>query len=82
MNRALPLLASRDLAATFAFYQRLGFTSRGAPHEEWDYLIIEHDGCELHFVGPVLGRACGGLVLRLRGGHRCGVLGVACSGGR
>jgi catechol 2,3-dioxygenase-like lactoylglutathione lyase family enzyme len=55
VNRALPLLASRDLAATTAFYHRLGFTSRGAPHEEWDYLIIEFDGCELHFCGPVLG---------------------------
>ena len=60
MNRALPLLASSDLAATFAFYQRLGFTSRGAPHEEWDYLIIEHDGCELHFAGPVLGERVAG----------------------
>jgi predicted enzyme related to lactoylglutathione lyase len=55
VNRALPLLASRDLEATFAFYSGLGFTSKGAPPEEWDYLIIEHDGCELHFVGPLLG---------------------------
>ena len=55
MNRALPLLGSPDLAATWAFYERLGFTSRGAPHEEWDYLIIEYDGCELHFCGPALG---------------------------
>jgi catechol 2,3-dioxygenase-like lactoylglutathione lyase family enzyme len=55
MNRALPLLASRDLRATLAFYERLGFTNRGAPPEEWDYLIIEHDGAELHFTGTVLG---------------------------
>jgi catechol 2,3-dioxygenase-like lactoylglutathione lyase family enzyme len=55
VNRALPLLASRDLQATLAFYRGLGFTSKGAPPEEWDYLIIEHDGCELHFVGPLLG---------------------------
>ena len=55
MLRALPLLASSDLKATWAFYERLGFTSKGAPHEEWDYLIVEYDGGELHFTGPVLG---------------------------
>ncbi|HEU5361994.1 MAG TPA: VOC family protein [Gaiellaceae bacterium] len=55
MNRALPLLTSRDLRATLAFYERLGFRSRGAPPEEWDYLIIECDGVELHFTGTVLG---------------------------
>ena len=55
MNRALPLLASADLDETAAFYRRLGFTNKGAPHEEWDYLIIEYDGGELHFTGPQLG---------------------------
>jgi catechol 2,3-dioxygenase-like lactoylglutathione lyase family enzyme len=55
MLRALPLLASADLDATWAFYRGLGFTSKGAPHGEWDYLIIEYDGGELHFAGPVLG---------------------------
>jgi predicted enzyme related to lactoylglutathione lyase len=55
VNRALPLLASNDTRATLAFYARLGFTSRGAPPEEWDYLIIECDGCELHFAGHTLG---------------------------
>ena len=55
MNRALPLLASNDTRATLEFYGRLGFTSRGAPPEEWDYLIIESDGCELHFAGNTLG---------------------------
>ena len=55
VNRALPLLTSGDLRATAAFYQRLGFTNKGAPPEEWDYLIIEHDGGELHFVGPSMG---------------------------
>ena len=54
-NRALPLLASNDTRATLEFYERLGFTSRGAPPEEWDYLIIESDGCELHFAGHTLG---------------------------
>lgn len=55
MNRALPLLASNDPRATLEFYGRLGFTSRGAAPEEWDYLIIESDGCELHFAGQALG---------------------------
>ena len=55
MLRALPLLASGDLRETAAFYDRLGFRSKGAPPEEWDYLIIEYDGGELHFAGPVLG---------------------------
>lgn len=55
MLRALPLLASKDLGATWAFYESLGFRSKGAPPEEWDYLIIEYDGGELHFVGPVAG---------------------------
>ena len=55
MLRALPLLASSDLGATDRFYRRLGFTNRGAPHEEWDYLIIEYQGGELHFAGPLLG---------------------------
>jgi len=55
MLRALPLLASSDLQATAEFYRRLGFTNRGAPHEEWDYLIIEYEGGELHFCGPMLG---------------------------
>src|SRR5579872_6783908 len=60
MLRALPLLASRDLKATAEFYYGLGFTSRGAPPEEWDYLIIEYDGGELHFVGPLLGERAPG----------------------
>jgi hypothetical protein len=55
VNRALPLLASADLQETAAFYRRLGFTNKGAPPEEWDYLIIEYDGGELHFAGPLFG---------------------------
>jgi catechol 2,3-dioxygenase-like lactoylglutathione lyase family enzyme len=54
VNRALPLLSSADLQATLAFYERLGFRSKGAPPEEWDYLIVDADGIELHFVGPVV----------------------------
>lgn len=55
MVRAVPLLASADLDRTAAFYKRLGFTNKGAPHQEWDYLIIEYGGSEFHFVGPLLG---------------------------
>jgi catechol 2,3-dioxygenase-like lactoylglutathione lyase family enzyme len=51
-SRAFPLLASPDLAATLAFYEALGFRSRGAPHTEWDYLIVVRDDVELHFAGP------------------------------
>jgi hypothetical protein len=32
---AVPILPSRDLAETLAFYLRLGFENRGAPHEVW-----------------------------------------------
>jgi hypothetical protein len=54
-NRAVPLLPSLDLAATLSFYQGLGFENRGAPHDEWDYLIIARDTIELHFIGPSAG---------------------------
>jgi hypothetical protein len=54
-SRAVPILVSPDLEATLVFYQGLGFESRGAPHTEWDYLIIGRDTIELHFVGPSAG---------------------------
>jgi catechol 2,3-dioxygenase-like lactoylglutathione lyase family enzyme len=54
-SRAVPLLPSPDLDATLAFYRGLGFESTGAPHEEWDYLIVRRDRLELHFVGPTAG---------------------------
>jgi hypothetical protein len=47
---AVPILPSRDLRETLAFYARLGFENRGAPPEEWDYLILGRGGIELHFV--------------------------------
>jgi hypothetical protein len=50
-ERAVPILPSRDLNDTLAFYERLGFENRGAPPEEWDYLIIGRGGVELHFYG-------------------------------
>jgi hypothetical protein len=46
---AVPILPSRDLNETLVFYLRLGFENRGAPPEQWDYLIIGRGGIELHF---------------------------------
>jgi catechol 2,3-dioxygenase-like lactoylglutathione lyase family enzyme len=57
-GRAVPVFASSDLAATLAFYEALGFENRGAPPEEWDYLIIGREGIELHFSAPP-GAPCG-----------------------
>jgi catechol 2,3-dioxygenase-like lactoylglutathione lyase family enzyme len=54
-SRAVPVLTSRDISATLAFYQGLGFENRGAPPEEWDYLILVRDNLELHFMGPAAG---------------------------
>jgi catechol 2,3-dioxygenase-like lactoylglutathione lyase family enzyme len=47
----VPILPSKDLRDTLAFYERLGFENRGAPPEEWNYLIIGRGGIELHFYG-------------------------------
>jgi catechol 2,3-dioxygenase-like lactoylglutathione lyase family enzyme len=49
-EHAVPILPSRDLLETLAFYERLGFENRGAPPEEWDYLIIGRGGIVLHFI--------------------------------
>ena len=48
-ERAVPILPSRDLDESLAFYSRLGFENRGAPHDRWDYLIIGRGGIELQF---------------------------------
>ena len=48
-ERAVPILLSRDLGETLRFYERLGFENRGAPPEEWGYLIIGRGTAELHF---------------------------------
>ena len=45
----MPILPSRDLRETLAFFERLGFENRGAPPEEWEYLIVGRGGVELHF---------------------------------
>ena len=49
MESAVPILPSRDLRETVAFYERLGFQDNGSPWEEWNYLIISRGGAELHF---------------------------------
>ena len=46
---AVPILPSRNLEETLAFYERLGFESRGAPIETYRYLIIGRGSIELHF---------------------------------
>ena len=51
MERAVPILPSRDLRETLAFYERLGFEDNGGPWEEWNYLIIGRGSAELHFWG-------------------------------
>src|SRR5215210_4326900 len=47
---AVPILQSRDLRETLQFYERLGFENRGAPPEQWDYLILGRGEIELHFI--------------------------------
>jgi hypothetical protein len=61
-ERAVPVLPGRDLGETLAFYETLGFENRGAPPDEWDYLIIGRGELEIHFYaapepGPT-GRRC------------------------
>jgi catechol 2,3-dioxygenase-like lactoylglutathione lyase family enzyme len=49
MQRAVPILPSRDLAETLAFLQRLGFEETGTPYAVYDYLIVARGDAELHF---------------------------------
>jgi catechol 2,3-dioxygenase-like lactoylglutathione lyase family enzyme len=55
-ERAVPVLPSRDLRETLAFYERLGWELRGAEPERWDYLIVGRgESLELHcFVQPAV----------------------------
>ena len=50
MERAVPIMPSRDLRETLAFYESLGFDNRGAPPEEWDYLVLGRGDVWLHFL--------------------------------
>jgi hypothetical protein len=46
---AVPIMPSRDLAETAAFYGRLGFETRGELAERHGYLILVRGTVELHF---------------------------------
>ena len=46
---AVPVLPSRDLHETLEFYSHLGFELRGAPIEQYRYLIIGRGTVELQF---------------------------------
>lgn len=50
-GETIPILASRDIAETTAFYERLGFARRGL-FEAFGpaYLLLRRDDVELHFV--------------------------------
>ena len=49
-DKAIPILPSRDLAATVAFYRKLGF--EGGVHSHGDYAILTRGTAELHFFTP------------------------------
>lgn len=68
-GETIPILASRDIGETTAFYQRLGFAVRGL-YEEFGpaYLALRRDDVELHFVhsaGADPAESHGGCYLRL-----------------
>ncbi len=46
ITAAHPVLAARDIDETAAFYEKLGFAMT-VRHD--DYLILQRDGCEVHF---------------------------------
>jgi catechol 2,3-dioxygenase-like lactoylglutathione lyase family enzyme len=48
-EHAIPVLPARDLAATLAFYERLGFVEQGSPWQTYRYLIVVREPHELHF---------------------------------
>ncbi|NHF67228.1 bleomycin resistance protein [Xanthomonas hortorum] len=47
-NRTIPLLPSRSIAHTVAFYRRLGFVGDAHPHDA-GYAILTRGDVELHF---------------------------------
>jgi len=50
LRAIIPILPSRDLVKTRAFYEQLGFATRGWwPEEFGGYAILLRDGIELHF---------------------------------
>jgi catechol 2,3-dioxygenase-like lactoylglutathione lyase family enzyme len=49
VERAVPILPSRDLHETREFYERLGFESNGRWIDGFGYLILTRGTVELHF---------------------------------
>ena len=45
LKQAIPVLCTGDMAASAAFFQRLGFEAR---YNDGSYAIIQRDGIELH----------------------------------
>lgn len=50
-EQAIPVLPSQDLRESLDFYERLGFQNRGAPPEDWNYMILGRGSLELHIFG-------------------------------
>jgi catechol 2,3-dioxygenase-like lactoylglutathione lyase family enzyme len=48
---AVPIMPSKDLDATLAFYARLGFENAGSAPSDFNYLIIRRGSVQLHFYG-------------------------------
>jgi catechol 2,3-dioxygenase-like lactoylglutathione lyase family enzyme len=48
-GRAEPILPSRDLAETRAFYEKLGFASWWGGRAPWDYEIVSRGNLVVHF---------------------------------
>jgi catechol 2,3-dioxygenase-like lactoylglutathione lyase family enzyme len=46
LEKLSPILPSRDIAATEAFYARLGFVT---VYRDDDYLLLKRQGAEVHF---------------------------------
>jgi catechol 2,3-dioxygenase-like lactoylglutathione lyase family enzyme len=46
LEKLSPILPCRDIAATAAFWARLGF---GAVYRDEDYLLLKREGAEVHF---------------------------------
>lgn len=49
VDRAIPILPSRSLAATLAFYRRLGFAGEVHSASDGGYAILTRGDVELHF---------------------------------
>jgi catechol 2,3-dioxygenase-like lactoylglutathione lyase family enzyme len=49
-EQAVPILPTKDLLESLAFYQGLGFENRGAPPQEWGYSILGRGDIWLHLI--------------------------------